>query len=245
MDETLGSTPSHELPDEAGPRCDYLFRILCSEDLLAEPSAHALAGLDEVELVRGERWEAHRDGRRLTLHLADARVSALHARLTRGPGGWVLEDLGSRNGTRRGGERIERTTLRDGDVCEVGRTFLLFRHALPMSEPADRGPSGVGMLRTLSPPFAAALARLEQVAATDVPVHLSGETGTGKELAVRALHAASGRHGPLVAVNCGALAPTLLESELFGHRRVLRGARGQTGAGAQRAWGDPVPRRGH
>jgi DNA-binding NtrC family response regulator len=77
----------------------------------------------------------------------------------------------------------------------------------------------MGLLRTLSPSFAAALARLEQVARADVPVHLSGETGTGKELAARALHAASGRPGPLVAVNCGAIAATLLESELFGHRR--------------------------
>jgi DNA-binding NtrC family response regulator len=58
-----------------------------------------------------------------------------------------------------------------------------------------------------------------KIAPCDVPVLLTGETGTGKELVARALHRASGRRGPLVAVNCGAVAPELLASHLFGHER--------------------------
>jgi DNA-binding NtrC family response regulator len=58
-----------------------------------------------------------------------------------------------------------------------------------------------------------------KIAPSDVPVLLTGETGTGKELVARALHRASGRRGPLVAVNCGAVAPDLLASHLFGHER--------------------------
>ena len=58
-----------------------------------------------------------------------------------------------------------------------------------------------------------------KIAPCDVPVLLTGETGTGKEVVARALHRASGRRGPLVAVNCGAVAPELLASHLFGHER--------------------------
>ncbi len=57
---------------------------------------------------------------------------------------------------------------------------------------------------------------IERVADDDVTVLVRGESGTGKELVAQALHAASGRKGPLQAINCAALPPTLLEAELFG-----------------------------
>jgi transcriptional regulator with GAF, ATPase, and Fis domain len=70
-----------------------------------------------------------------------------------------------------------------------------------------------GALRT-------ALSRLSQVAPTNSSVLLFGPTGTGKELFARALHERSRRHArPLVRVNCAALPPTLVESELFGHEK--------------------------
>ncbi|KGQ18200.1 Two-component response regulator [Lysobacter dokdonensis DS-58] len=60
---------------------------------------------------------------------------------------------------------------------------------------------------------------IEKVAPTDAAVLVHGESGVGKELVARAIHAASGRSGPFVAVNCGAVAGELLASQLFGHEK--------------------------
>ena len=71
-----------------------------------------------------------------------------------------------------------------------------------------------------SPALRTALGLLQEVAETDSTALLLGETGTGKELFARALHARSARRQfPIVCVNCAALPPTLIESELFGHER--------------------------
>ena len=68
--------------------------------------------------------------------------------------------------------------------------------------------------------FRAAMRLIAKMAACDAAVLIEGETGTGKEIAARAIHyEGSRRERPFVPVNCGALPDSLIESELFGHRR--------------------------
>jgi two-component system, NtrC family, response regulator len=86
-----------------------------------------------------------------------------------------------------------------------------------------------GMLGT-SGPMQQVFGTIRKVAATEAPVLILGESGTGKEMAALAIHRQSLRKdGPFVAINCGAIPPTLLESELFGHEKGSF-----TGAHAQR-----------
>ena len=151
-------------------------------------------------------------------------MSSSHLRIESVLGGWIAEDLGSKNGTLIDGRRILRESLFDGAVLELGHTFLLFRSALPA-----RDDSGVlegkqlqataPGLATLSPSFAAELERLRAVAVARVPVLLRGESGAGKEVLAAAIHRLSGRKGAFQPVNCGAIPPNLVESQLCGHRR--------------------------
>lgn len=79
---------------------------------------------------------------------------------------------------------------------------------------------GIEAIITKSPLMENVLALVKDIAPTDSPIFLLGETGTGKELLARIFHNESRRRsGPFMAVNCGALPDSLLESELFGHEK--------------------------
>jgi DNA-binding NtrC family response regulator len=79
---------------------------------------------------------------------------------------------------------------------------------------------GLAGLLGASAPMQDVTRLLARVAVSDAPVFLYGESGTGKEVAARTLHALSRRaSGPFVGVNCGAISPNLVESELFGHEK--------------------------
>jgi DNA-binding NtrC family response regulator len=194
---------------------------------LAESSRHGLSGIDRVELGRGER-----DARRsttmpatLTLALPDPLVSSTHARLERELDRYWLEDAASRNGTRVNGQDVTRHLLKDGDVIEVGHTLLLFRSnvGVPDETPLDLVPGSSNAplpgVITLEPQLAAELTKLSRLARSDLSIVLLGQSGTGKEVVARAIHAASERRGAFVAVNCGAIPENLVEGELFGWKR--------------------------
>ena len=124
----------------------------------------------------------------------------------------VLVDLQSRNGTWVNGRRIESVVLAPSDVVRVGGWI-----ALVSATPGPFGALAPGVFGGQR--LREALGPIERAAASDLPIVLEGETGTGKELIARAIHAWSGRAGPFVAVNCAALPAALAEGELFGYRR--------------------------
>ena len=123
-----------------------------------------------------------------------------------------IADLGSRNGVRVNGRPVSEASIGVGDVVRLGGWVGVVAASAGAFTEIAPGLWGGATLQ-------AALAPLRTAAASDLPIVLEGETGTGKELATRALHRWSGRSGPLSAVNCAALPEGLAEGELFGYRR--------------------------
>jgi two-component system response regulator HupR/HoxA len=125
--------------------------------------------------------------------------------------------LAARNGTRL------YQLQRDHDRLSLEMKLLQHSAEQRLSEKKGqvrRGFSFDAIIREPASPMNAVCALAAKVAAFDIPALILGETGTGKELIARAIHYASARHEkPFHAVNCGAIPDSLLESELFGHRK--------------------------
>ena len=102
----------------------------------------------------------------------------------------------------------------------------------PATAPAQRC-AGLDDLDTGDAQIKGVITKLRKVMGKDIPVMVLGETGTGKELLARAIHADSPRHaGPFIAVNCASIPETLIESELFGYEEgAFTGARKKGGIG--------------
>ncbi len=211
----------------ASGTADHLFVVIEGARPTAGGLRHSLDGVDEVTVGRGDARsvEPASGAARLALRIPDRKVSVLHARLTRLGHRWMVEDQGSTNGTSVNGRKVTDHILADGDLVQVGQTILLVRYALPTPQGApgltygdDSSIGSLGVV-TLLPALASELASLGRIAAAKVPVLLLGDTGTGKEVAARAIHASSVRPGAFIGVNCAALPNALVEAQLFGHTK--------------------------
>ncbi|WP_257449710.1 sigma 54-interacting transcriptional regulator [Archangium lipolyticum] len=164
-----------------------------------------------------------------TLALSDPTVSMAHAIIEVDVHGYRVDDVGSKNGTVLEGRRIVSAYLSPGDVLTLGQVRVRFELSRDEAEvelsTAWRCGGMVGRSRGMREIFSL----LEKVAPSEATVLVEGETGTGKELVAEALHRLSGREGPLVVLDCSAVARELVESELFGH---VKGA--YTGAERER-----------
>src|SRR5262249_54634510 len=225
--DTVGSE-SPRTGDRA-PEWALAVALDCAE-LRAPPARLALARVTEAEIGRGGERGFPRSGTRLRIDLSDRSASQLHARLARAGDDLSLEDAGSKNGTRVNGRRVDRAALADGDIIECGGTFLVLRRASGPIRDLYAPSASTKALQTISPTLERELAVLPKIARSRVPVLVRGDSGTGKEVVSSAIHALSGRSGPFVPVNCGAIPPTLVESELFGSRRgAFSGAEDRAG----------------
>lgn len=182
-----------------------------------------------VELPLGEPLILGRS-QQCGLTLPDGRASRSHARLYWEAGELYVQDLSSRNGTLVNGVKLEKeaSRLNAGDRIRIGsHEFLvaLVSQEEARSRVTSRVPveesSEVGReLVVAAPQMTRTYGFARRIAATNTTALVLGETGTGKDVLVRQMHAWSPRAGgPLIRVNCAALPEALAESELFGHEK--------------------------
>ncbi len=146
--------------------------------------------------------------------LQDRFVSGFHCRLHLDGGRWRVIDLSSRNGTFVDGTRVAEAELDAGARVKVGTQELRLERDAPKLELALPG------LLARDPALRPVLDLLRRAAPSHLPVMILGESGSGKEVAAKAVHELSSRaSGPFVPLNCGAISRDLAEAELFGHEK--------------------------
>jgi DNA-binding NtrC family response regulator len=154
------------------------------------------------------------------LIVADVRVSRRHCELRLTQRGVILRDLKSKNGTLIGEIPVFEAILPIGAIATIGSSHLSVSvegepSVVPLSPTGQFG-EAIGQ----SVAMRALFARIERAARTPETILLLGESGTGKEVLAKAIHAASPRKtGPFVVFDCSAVAPNLIEGELFGYVR--------------------------
>jgi len=170
------------------------------------------------------------------IQLSDHRMSRSHVRIARTSSGWRVEDLDSRNGTAVDGQRL--MAAREGEelgVVRAGDTLFVLREDI---RPFEEHPLDLGEPWVLGPKMRGVLDAIRRSAAFG-SLHITGETGTGKELAARSFHTFGPTpNGPFVAVNCATIPEGVADRLLFGARKgAFSGATADAGGYVQEADG--------
>jgi DNA-binding NtrC family response regulator len=154
------------------------------------------------------------------LRLSDPQVSRRHAALEIAGRRLAITDLGSTNGTFVDGVAVGSAFLRGGEIVRLGGTAIRVDPARAASSPPLAPVARFGRTLGASPAMRKLYPLCQRLARADVPLVIEGETGTGKEQLAESLHDESPRRDkPFVVLDCTAIAPSLIESELFGHER--------------------------
>ena len=196
------------------------------------PTAHRQIHLPRSNIActkgneAGQSWNFEQDLISIGAHhscdlvLEDDTVSRRHAEIIRTRDGVILRDNGSTNGTFVGSVRLKEVFLAPDTTFRVGRTELVFTNQDEVIEVEPTSESCFENLVGESVAMRQVFGVLDRIAPTNLTVLITGETGTGKELASRATHSRSRRaKGPFIVFDCSAVPENLIESELFGHKR--------------------------
>ncbi|MFO0755556.1 MAG: sigma 54-interacting transcriptional regulator [Byssovorax sp.] len=210
---TSATLQSGESQEPSFPRLELLI-----EQENGQPSQRRM--VVEVELLRIGSHPGN------NLVIADELVSRFHCSISRAQGIWRLSDQGSLNGTRCAfaGAPSASIRVREADLplpecrLEIGKSIIRVRELGQVAPSIVPLNTSFGDLYGGSAPMRRLYEILKRVAKSEADVLIEGESGTGKELVATELVRKSARaQKPLMIVDCGAISPNLIESELFGH----------------------------
>ncbi len=176
--------------------------------------------------LKGGRYRVGKD-ESCELVVVDGSVSREHLMIEVTAAGVQLTDLGSTNGSFCDNVRFDRVSAQSGAIIRLGRVMLKLLPAFVGYGRSELSQStSFGGMLGKSVAMRQLFALAERVSVTDAAVLITGETGTGKEVCARAIHDASPRaKGPLLVADLSTVTASLIESELFGHRKgALTGA---------------------
>jgi len=159
-------------------------------------------------------------GREADIVIDDRYVSEKHCTIFSDKGSYFIRDNLSRNGTIVNGVKTREAEIKSGSLIRIGKTELLFKiESTQLGIEIEDSNEFCG-ISGFSSQMKEIFALIKKVAPTEVPVLITGETGTGKELVARAIHKCSQRADRIfIPVNCSSIPKDVIESELFGHTK--------------------------